>query len=295
LKWNNKDTNEFEALQDITVDTYVGEQLILISDVLDALKNLYGRGKVSMVSWVNQESGRWAVGNVWNTAYQININKVNEYGYGAGCAGIALESTNYFEFYFCASEGLFVYLPDFLKALGLKSDALVIIKKADTPIYKIIGGVACEYSDKKGFVKIPGANPLFNTYGHEAGVNWLTEKAMASVIKIATQWETAYLSWPRIQIGDGSTEDGHKTSRHEGHLDGKRVDVRPIRNDNLMIGTNIGLGTYSQKGTENLIKVILQDNNVSGIKFNDSDLIKKYGRVTWYTGHNDHIHIDFSY
>ena len=84
---------------------------------------------------------------------------------------------------------------------------------------------------------------------------------------------------------------GHAT--HERGLD---IDIRMLRkaNDQCTWGTRWSYTTYDRAATRVMIKKFraLAPGHIKVIYFNDPVLIRE-GLTTWYSGHDDHIHVRF--
>jgi peptidoglycan hydrolase-like protein with peptidoglycan-binding domain len=100
----------------------------------------------------------------------------------------------------------------------------------------------------------------------------------------------------RIPLGDIGYEHGGNIAGHQTHEQGLDVDIRPMRDakDQCRWGVNWRWSTYDRAATRDLVKAIRATayGHVKLIYFNDPVLIRE-GLTTWYTGHDDHLHIRY--
>jgi peptidoglycan hydrolase-like protein with peptidoglycan-binding domain len=100
----------------------------------------------------------------------------------------------------------------------------------------------------------------------------------------------------RLPVGDVSLEHPGDIPGHTTHERGLDVDLRPIRDnrDQCRWGTNYRFASYDRAATRALIRAIraTAPGHVKLIYFNDPVLIGE-GLTTWYTGHDDHLHIRY--
>jgi peptidoglycan hydrolase-like protein with peptidoglycan-binding domain len=99
-----------------------------------------------------------------------------------------------------------------------------------------------------------------------------------------------------VAVGDVSLEHGGKMPGHQTHRVGLDVDLRPVRRDReqCSAGTNYRSSTYDRSATRELIRTVraAAPGHVKLIYFNDPQLIRE-GLVTWYAGHDDHLHVRY--
>lgn len=138
-----------------------------------------------------------------------------------------------------------------------------------------------------------------------------TKETIENIRDISREWNKLYPDNP-LEIGDISLPGGVDTSDHDGHQNGKIVDVRPIRTDDKHgVSGNDGGSLryyekekYDQKKTKEIITLILKKYPKARIRFNDRKLIDqlppelqarmkpdKQGVHT----HDNHFHIEFDY
>ncbi len=156
--------------------------------------------------------------------------------------------------------------------------------------------------------QLPGDTPGIVGYGanfpaSHGGGNYRkgqygTATTIESLEDLGERWIEKYPNGPAIGVGDISLQGGAEWPEdwHEGHRDGKNVDIRPLRKD----GTNQRVRydnevTYDQAKTQELINEIEKDDNVCAIWFNDPDVegdrieIKSDPRGK----HDNHIHVQY--
>lgn len=100
----------------------------------------------------------------------------------------------------------------------------------------------------------------------------------------------------RIAVGDISFEHPGDMPGHATHERGLDIDIRMLRkaNDQCTWGTRWSYTTYDRTATRVMIKTFraLAPGHIKVIYFNDPILIGE-GLTTWYSGHDDHIHVRF--
>lgn len=104
------------------------------------------------------------------------------------------------------------------------------------------------------------------------------------------------LGYGRVAVGDLSFEHPGDIPGHVSHERGLDVDVRMMRkaNDQCTWGSRWFYTTYDRAATRAMIKTFraLAPGHIKVIYFNDPVLIRE-GLATWYSGHDDHIHVRF--
>ncbi len=124
--------------------------------------------------------------------------------------------------------------------------------------------------------------------------NWGTGAAIGQIEAAGARVVAA--GYGRIPIGNVGLEHGGDIAGHTTHEHGLDVDVRPIRDhrDQCAWGTNYKVASYDRTATRILVKQIraAAPGHVKLIYFNDPVLIRE-GLVTWYTGHDDHLHVRY--
>ena len=100
----------------------------------------------------------------------------------------------------------------------------------------------------------------------------------------------------RIAVGDLSLEHPGDIPGHATHERGLDIDIRLLRkaNDQCTWGTRWSYSTYDRAATRVMIQEFraLTPGHIKLIYFNDPVLIRE-GLTTWYSGHDDHIHVRF--
>jgi hypothetical protein len=139
-----------------------------------------------------------------------------------------------------------------------------------------------------------GASGLCDYSVGNGAANWGTAEAISS-LEVDGAWSVRH-GYGRLALGDVSFENGGPIPGHDTHRVGLDVDIRPLRkaNDQCTQRTNWRSTTYDRAATRALIKAIrtLAPGHVKLIYFNDPVLISE-GLTTWFTGHDDHLHIRF--
>jgi len=124
--------------------------------------------------------------------------------------------------------------------------------------------------------------------------NWGTAAAIGQLQAAADR--VVALGHGRVALGDIGFEHGGDIPGHSTHAHGLDVDLRPMRDarDQCRWGTSWRWTTYDRSATRDLIKAIraAAPGHVKLIYFNDPVLIRE-GLVTWYAGHDDHLHVRY--
>lgn len=150
-------------------------------------------------------------------------------------------------------------------------------------------------------VVLPERGDGFRTFLREPGgaTQVGTQLTINALIDLAREW---FLMHPEVPIQFGhisrrgggpffSTVNPGKLA-HQTHKDGRTVDIRPIRKDNVMAATDINSSSYDPAKTKELVTLIRQKHPKVDIIFNDPDLTK--AKVTrFFKGHHNHLHVRF--
>ena len=92
----------------------------------------------------------------------------------------------------------------------------------------------------------------------------------------------------QIGIGDISFEHGGQMSPHASHRNGRQVDIRPLRTDQMHLPCDYHDSAYSRDYTRLLAQSFLAHRNVRHILFNDSQI----QHVHSFAGHDNHLHVE---
>jgi hypothetical protein len=155
-----------------------------------------------------------------------------------------------------------------------------------------IKGIMYEVNPDNGLVKLPVSGVGYENYYYEFGRKWGSLGAIYTIVSVAEIWaETG--SGIDLMFGELSTRSGGNGGKHESHEDGIDVDLRPVRIDDQRAGVEYSYPEYDRAATQKLIEIILSNDNVEDILFNDPDLIAVFnGKVRPLAGHNNHLHIN---
>ncbi|HSE16396.1 MAG TPA: peptidoglycan-binding protein [Pyrinomonadaceae bacterium] len=131
----------------------------------------------------------------------------------------------------------------------------------------------------------------------EGATQFGTQLAINALIDLARSW---FLIHPEVPIQYGhisrkgggpffSTVNPGKLA-HQSHKDGRTVDIRPIRKDNVMAATDFNNSTYDPVRTKELVMLIREKHPKVDIIFNDPKFVKaKLSRP--FKGHDNHLHV----
>lgn len=133
--------------------------------------------------------------------------------------------------------------------------------------------------------QLPASGRGFRTYGPR-NMQWGTERTVRSLERIADRYHTA--TGRTLEVGDLSKQGGGKTSRHQTHLAGADIDLRPpTRSGGPATWRSAG---YDRDATRRLIQEIRRENPNARILFNDPVLIRE-GLTRPARGHDNHLHV----
>jgi len=138
--------------------------------------------------------------------------------------------------------------------------------------------------------QLPTSRRGYKTYG-DREKQYAKDSTVRSVEALGERWDAANPDEPDIQIGNMSKRDGSAFGGHSSHRTGVDVDIRPMRNDGQYEGVNINSSSYDRDSTQLLVNTIRKDPAVQLIYFNDN---KVTGVQNW-EGHDDHLHVRYSY
>ena len=137
--------------------------------------------------------------------------------------------------------------------------------------------------------------PYDNGQNHRYG-QYGTTKTVQSVVDLGKRWKQKNPDGPPLYVGDISLQGGGPMRGHGGgHLIGKNVDIRPVRNDGGSDGLTYNDDAYDYEKTQELVNEILKDPNVRRIFFNDpnivgpTDIMRSDSDGT----HDNHLHVEF--
>lgn len=124
--------------------------------------------------------------------------------------------------------------------------------------------------------------------------NWGTSAAIGQLEAAAAR--VVDQGHGRLPVGDLGFEHGGDIPGHMSHEQGLDIDLRPMRTDEVQCswGTTWRLASYDRAATRDLVRAIRATarGHVRLVYFNDPVLIEE-GLTTWYTGHDDHLHVRY--
>lgn len=146
---------------------------------------------------------------------------------------------------------------------------------------------------------LPERGDGFRTFLREPGgaTQFGTQLAINAFIDLARSWFLVHPEVP-IQYGHISRKGGGPffstvnpgKLAHETHQDGRTVDIRPIRKDNMIEATDIGSPKYDRVRTRELVQLIREKHTGVDIIFNDPTFAKaKLTRRL--VNHDNHLHV----
>jgi hypothetical protein len=128
-------------------------------------------------------------------------------------------------------------------------------------------------------------------YSDDGNDDWGTANAIAQTKKVLSDFY--YARGCRIGVGDFSRSHGGPISGHASHQDGLDCDLRIVRADRAEAPTTY-YGNYDRAATRVLLQKLWATGSVWQVLFNDPTL-RAEGLCTYYSGHDDHLHVDWRY
>lgn len=190
----------------------------------------------------------------------------------------------------------------------------VLLQTATNRFYNLNLNLADIELDYRGFVRLPMKNEVENknisgyahdnTFVHYQGIydpimsdTWATVNTLCGVMKLAQEWKKTCKGVGCIlQIGDMAFATGASSSSrkrdplgHVGHDEGRCVDIRPIRKDDVLEKTDIGKTSYDREKTRQFINFAQSRFQVEKVITTDS----KIKNVMHLKKHTDHVHMCF--
>lgn len=146
---------------------------------------------------------------------------------------------------------------------------------------------------------LPERGDGFRTFLREPGgaAQFGTAQMINALIDLARTW---FLSHPEVPVQYGhisrkgggpffSTRTPGKLA-HKTHRNGRNVDIRPIRKDDLTAATDINQANYDPARTKELVLLIKRKHPEAVIYFNDPKLTA-LGLTRHVTNHHNHLHL----
>jgi hypothetical protein len=233
-----------------------------------------------------------------DTAYDFESPR-GMFNYKEGSASV----TSYFSAVYCNGSA-YVKLDSFATGAGI-SDKVVWSTEEDlkTKTSMYIKGLKLAYNNENGLAQLiendtidPNRNPDLGYYTYKTKdaelLPWGKPEVIELMLSIAKEWNMKHPDRP-LMFGDLSNESGGNQGYHSGHTEGIHLDIRPVRGDTELSGTTFNSSTYDQALTDELIRLFIDTGAVTNIYFNDSTIVKTFDIVNKYSGHDDHLHIDF--
>lgn len=155
------------------------------------------------------------------------------------------------------------------------------------------GGATLKRLNREPLVRLPQYSGMgYYSYGKSewSARQWGTKATIDALLEVSRQFNAEYPN-SLVAIGDISLEFGGEMKPHSTHRDGKHVDLRPCRKDNIPLPVNYhNAESYDREKTRFLVKLLLSHRNVKNVLFNDPQ-INSLDRVSPWSGHDDHLHV----
>lgn len=139
-----------------------------------------------------------------------------------------------------------------------------------------------------GFIQLPQAAED-GYYSYSVADNQFgTAEAIKMLQEVAAQFHVLRPDL-LIGIGDISFRDGHKMPPHKSHINGRNIDIRPLRKDGAKRPIEFtDKLNYDREATRLLAQTFLAHANVRKIFFNDPTI----EGVKPLEGHHNHLHVE---
>lgn len=147
---------------------------------------------------------------------------------------------------------------------------------------------AATWRELVGHFQRLGTGTGFYHYNDDGNDDWGTANAIAQMKKVAVDFHATY--GIRLGIGDISREHGGDFPPHSSHKNGLDVDIRPPRKDSVEGPCYYtDSSCYSRTRAQKLVDLLWATGQVERILFNDPYVTG----VTYASGHDNHLHVDF--
>lgn len=138
------------------------------------------------------------------------------------------------------------------------------------------------------FVQLPQTGGIGYYSYSVAAEQFGTVETIKTLQEVAEQFHAARPDL-LIGIGDISFRDGHKMPPHKSHINGRNIDVRPLRKDGAKLPVEFtDKQKYDREATRLMAKLFLEHPNVKKIFFNDPNI----EGVKPLAGHHNHLHVE---
>jgi murein endopeptidase len=139
-----------------------------------------------------------------------------------------------------------------------------------------------------GFIQLPQAGGVGYYFYSIPDEQFGTAETIKTLQEVAAQFH-AQRPELLIGIGDISFRDGHKMPPHKSHVNGRNIDIRPLRKDGTKRPiTFTDKQNYDREATRLLAQLFLAHPNVKKIFFNDPAI----AGVQPLAGHDNHLHVE---
>ena len=124
-------------------------------------------------------------------------------------------------------------------------------------------------------------------YNDDGNDDYATANVIAQLKKVSADWNALGYG-VRLGLGDFSLPHGGYFSPHSSHQDGLDSDIRCVLSsgEGACDWRNSG---YSRARTQKLVDMLWATGQVERILFNDPNI----SGVTYYSGHDNHLHVDW--
>jgi conjugal transfer mating pair stabilization protein TraG len=138
--------------------------------------------------------------------------------------------------------------------------------------------------------RLPARGAGFTTYGRQTfgGNQAGTGSFVGELQNMGSAW--AATGNAPISYGDMSRPGGGPMAGHEGHQNGREVDVRPFRLDGRNAPTTWNSAQYDRNTTREYVQMVRERHPGATVLFNDPVLIRE-GLTQRYDGHDNHLHV----
>lgn len=259
-------------------DVYALQSFLQVRGYSGTLDEIFGTGTVNAVKSFQTANGLAADGIVGSGTWSKVVVTVQQGSSGQAVKALQRE-LNRKHHYGLAEDGIFgagttTAVKSFQSAHGLTSDGIV----GPATWQQLIGH----------FEDLGGASGTgWYHYNDDGNDDYASSNVIAQLKKVAADW-SALGYGVRLGFGDFSLTHGGSFPPHSSHTNGLDTDIRCV----LTSGEapcNYTVAGYSRTRTQKLVDMLWATGQVERILFNDPNVTG----VTYYSGHDDHLHVDW--
>jgi hypothetical protein len=260
-------------------DVYALQQFLIARGYSLTADGIFGAGTESVVKSFQSSNGLTADGIVGSGTWGKVIVTVKQGDSGAAVKALQRE-LNQKHHYGLTEDGIFgagteSAVISFQSHMGLSADGIV-----GAGTWQALIG----HFEDLGATSGTG----WYHYNDDGNDDYATANAIAQLKDVAADW--AALGYGvRLGFGDFSLPHGGPFPPHSSHQDGLDTDIRCVNSGTTEGPCNWQNASYSRTRTQKLVDMLFATGQVERILFNDPNI----SGVTPYSGHDDHLHVDW--